>query len=145
MPIRFFYEEVDFKIKHLRKTISWLIESTKREKKVVSELSFIFCTDDFLVRLNQEYLQHDTLTDVITFDYSEGKLISGEVFISIKRVAENSGKFGVNFEDEVLRVIIHGVLHLCGYKDKKPFEIAAMRKKEEAYLSLRKTMFHVKR
>jgi probable rRNA maturation factor len=145
MPIRFFYEEVDFKIKFPRKTVAWLNESSRRERKSISDLNIVFCTDNFLFKMNKEYLHHNTLTDIITFDYSNGNSISGEIFISIERVAENSQMFNVQFQDELLRVIIHGVLHLSGYKDKKLIEVAAMRKKEEAYLSLWKIMFHVKR
>lgn len=145
MPIRFFSEEVDYKIKYPRKTVAWLNASSRREKKFISDLNIVFCNDLFLLKMNQEYLHHNTLTDIITFDYSKGKSISGEIFVSIERVAENSRTFGVEFQYELLRVIIHGVLHLSGYKDKKPIEINTMRKKEEAYLSLWKTMFHVKR
>lgn len=144
MPIRFFYEEVDFKIKNSRKTVSWIKESSRKEKKIIGEINFIFCSDDYLLRLNMEFLKHNTLTDIITFDYSEGKFISGEIYISIERANENSIEFSTDLQTELLRVIIHGILHLFGYKDKKPLEVTTMRKKEEAYLSLWKTMFHVK-
>lgn len=145
MPVRFFYEKVDFKIPYPRKTVHWIMEFARREKRSVSDINYIFCPDNYLLRLNQEFLAHETLTDIITFDYSEGRNISGEIYISLDRVKENSLKFHSRFEDEIRRVMIHGVLHLAGYNDKKPREIGAMRKKEEAYLSLWKTMFHVKR
>lgn len=144
MPIRFFYEETDFKIKHPRKTVKWILESMIREGSSPKNLNYIFCSDQFLLNLNQKFLSHNTLTDIITFDYSEKSGISGEIYISIERVKENAKKFNSTVEEEILRVMIHGVLHLLGYKDKRPKEIATMRKKEEAYLSLWKTMFHVK-
>jgi len=96
------------------------------------------------LKLNREFLNHDTLTDIITFDESAGKLISGEIYISVERIKENSVKFRSSFNDELHRVMIHGILHSIGYRDKKPKEISVMRKKEEAYLSLWETMFHVK-
>jgi probable rRNA maturation factor len=145
MPIRFFYEETDFKIQQPRKTVKWVLESVMREGITVLDINYIFCSDQYLLKLNKEFLSHNTLTDIITFDYSNRKNISGEIYISIERVRENSTKFNSGIEEELLRVMIHGILHLLGYKDKKPKEIATMRKKEEAYLSLWKTMFHVKR
>ncbi len=145
MPIRFFYEEVDFKITHPTKVRQWIIQSVRREKKELTDINYIFCTDEYLLRLNREYLNHKTLTDIITFDNSEGDSISGEIYISVKRVYENATNYDSEFMDELHRVMIHGVLHLCGYKDKKPSEKTLMRKKEDAYLSLRKILFHVKR
>jgi probable rRNA maturation factor len=144
MPIRFFYEETEYKIDYPRKTVKWIIESARREKKSVLSINYIFCSDHYLLGLNQEFLHHDTFTDIITFDNSEDQNISGEIYISLDRVKENSLKFDSLFQDELRRVMIHGVLHLAGYKDKKLKEISMMRKKEEAYLSLWKTMFHVK-
>jgi len=144
MPIRFFYEETKFKIAFPRKTARWIIESAKREKKLVLDINYIFCSDKYLLGLNQEFLNHNTFTDIITFDNSKGRNLSGEIYISLERVKENSKKFGSPFQDELRRVMIHGVLHLAGYTDKKTREISMMRKKEEAYLSLWKTMFHVK-
>jgi rRNA maturation RNase YbeY len=144
MSIRFFYEETKYKIEYPRKTVKWIIESARWEKKSILEVNYIFCSDSYLLQLNQDFLSHDTLTDIITFDYSDGNNLSGEIYISIDRVKENSIKFRSHFHDEVLRVMIHGILHLVGYKDKKVREVSVMRKKEEAYLSLWKTMFHVK-
>lgn len=139
MPIRYFTEQVKFKIKNARKTVIWVTSVAKKEKKAIGEINYIFCSDDYLLSLNQQFLKHNTLTDIITFDYSEGKKeLSGEIYISIDRVADNAAKFKTDFQDELHRVMIHGVLHLVGYKDKKPAEKALMRKKEEACLSLRK-------
>jgi probable rRNA maturation factor len=144
MGIRFFYEATTYKIEYPRKTARWIIESARREKKSIVEVNYIFCTDRFLLKLNQEFLNHDTLTDIITFGESIGKNISGEIYISLDRVKENSTKFSSAFHDELRRVLIHGILHLAGYRDKKVRDISLMRKKEEAYLSLWETMFHVK-
>jgi len=144
MPIRFFSEEIEFKIESPRKTAKWIIESAKRERKSVLDVNYVFCSDSYLLSINKEFLSHDTFTDIITFDDSKGKSISGEIYISLERVKENSIKFNSSFQDELLRVMIHGILHLSGYKDKLASEILTMRKKEEAYLSLWKTMFHVK-
>ena len=144
MPIRFFYQETKYRIEYPRKTVKWITESARREKRSVLNVNYIFCSDRYLLRLNKEFLSHDTFTDIITFDDSDGMNISGEIYISLDRVKENSLKFNSQFHDELLRVMIHGVLHLAGYRDKKPNEISTMRKREEAYLSLWKTMFHVK-
>ena len=143
MPIRFLYEK-DYRIKNPRKTAAWIKESAKRERKVVGDINYVFCSDSYLLKLNQQFLSHSTYTDIITFDYSSGKTISGEIYISLDRVIENSIRFKVSLQNELLRVMIHGVLHLSGYKDKKGGEKAIMRKKEEACLSLWKKMFHVK-
>jgi rRNA maturation RNase YbeY len=139
MPIHYFYEQIDFKIETPRKASTWITLVAKTEKKEIGDLTYVFCSDDYLLSLNQQFLKHNTLTDIITFDYSEGKKeLSGEIYISIDRVADNAAKFKTDFQDELHRVMIHGVLHLVGYKDKKPAEKARMRKKEEACLSLRK-------
>ena len=139
MEVRFFTEETTFKLAHPRKTITWIKEAIKKEKGQLNELNYIFCSDQYLLSINQQYLNHNTLTDIITFDHSEkGAPISGEIYISVERVEENAKHFEVPFDEELHRVIIHGVLHLLGYKDKKSSDKALMRKKEEAYLSLRK-------
>lgn len=125
------------KIKITNKTLykKWIKNLSQQLKKKVGELNFIFCSDDSLLELNQQYLQHDTLTDVITFDYSEGDLIQGDIFISTDRVQENATEFGVDFNTELRRVIAHGVLHLCGYKDKTKTDSKIMREKENWALS----------
>ena len=103
----------------------------------MSEIAFVFCSDDYLLDINQRFLAHDYYTDVITFDYSIESSISGDVFVSIDRVAENAAQVGVSFENELHRVLVHGVLHLLGYKDKTSEEKAVMTDKEDFYLSLR--------
>jgi probable rRNA maturation factor len=137
--IRFFSDNIPFKLKHPKKASLWIKQVAKKEKRVIKEINYIFCSDEYLLQLNQDFLNHKTLTDIITFDNSEGKrTLEGEIYISIERVRENSIKFKTDFEDELHKVMIHGALHLIGYKDKKPSEKALMRKKEEACLSLRK-------
>lgn len=110
----------------------------ERERRECGTISYIFTDDESLLKINKQYLNHNTYTDIITFDYSEVKTVSGDIFISIDRVQENAAKFGVSFEDELLRVIIHGVLHLCGYKDKTKTDADRMRLKENASLLLYK-------
>jgi rRNA maturation RNase YbeY len=141
MPlINYFSHKTRYKLKSPRKVTSWIKQVVKAEGARIQEINFIFCSDSYLLTLNQGYLKHNTFTDIITFDNSpeSGSSISGEIYISINRVRENADKYKVQFEDELNRVMIHGVLHLLGYKDKKPSEKALMRKKEEACLSLRK-------
>jgi len=145
MPIRFFYEEIEFKLPHPVKIKKWLSISAKKEKKTIRDINYIFCSDGFLLELNQKYLNHQTLTDIITFDDSSEKTISGEIYISIDRIAENAYLYEVDFLIEVRRIMIHGVLHLCGYSDKRKSEKILMRKKEDTYLSLWQNLFHVKR
>ena len=138
MPIHFFAEDIVFKPLHPRKTSLWIKRAIEKEAHNLDTLNYIFCSDAYLLEMNQEYLSHKTYTDIITFDNSdEEKLINGDIFISIERVRENAEKFDTTFEQELHRVMIHGVLHLMGYKDKTPEEKSTMRKKEEAYLSLR--------
>jgi len=139
MPsIRFFNEGLRFSVPHPRKTTSWIKDAIKREKRTLDELNFIFCSDEYLRSINLDYLKHDFYTDIITFDNSEEKLrIAGDIFISIDRVKENAVELAIPFETELHRVIIHGVLHLVGYSDKSRNKKTLMRKKEDAYLSLR--------
>ncbi len=109
----------------------------KREKRALASITYIFCSDDFLLQLNRDFLQHDYYTDIITFSLSEpGQPIEAEVYISIDRVKENAKTLGTTYQNEMLRVLFHGGLHLCGYKDKKKSEIILMRKKEDQYLLL---------
>jgi probable rRNA maturation factor len=137
--IEFFSDDISFTLSKPRRTSNWIKRIAQKERREVVAVSYIFCSDAYLLQLNQQYLNHNTLTDIITFDYSEGaKQLEGEIYISIDRVNENAEKFKVSFQDELDRVMIHGVLHLIGYKDKKPADKALMRKKEEASLSLRK-------
>ena len=106
----------------------------RKENKKAGNLNFIFCSDDYLLDINKNFLNHDYFTDIITFDYSEGDKIAGEMYISLDRVAENAQNYGFTFDAELLRVILHGVLHLCGYKDKTREEEMLMREKENYYL-----------
>lgn len=137
--IQFFSEGCDFQPKYPLKIKSWLKEIIKSEGFGLGDLNYIFCRDEVLLQMNQEYLDHDTLTDIITFDTSEteGEL-SGDIFISIDRVKENGEKFRTGLSDELHRVMAHGVLHLCGYGDKTAKQKSVMREKEAACLSLRK-------
>ncbi len=137
--VHFFYNEVRFKLKNPRKVSSWIKRVVEKEDASIKEINYVFCSDSYLLTLNQGFLRHNTLTDIITFDNSEEQsVLEGEIYISIERIKENAKEYEVPFEDELSRVMIHGVLHLLGYKDKKPSEKALMRKKEEACLSLRK-------
>ncbi len=117
----------------------WLTKVIESESKVEGDITYIFCDDAYLLELNKKYLQHDTYTDIITFDYTEGDIISGDIFISLERVEDNAQKFEVIFENELQRVMAHGVLHLMGYKDKSSEEAALMRSKEDEKIQ----MFHV--
>ncbi len=136
--IQFFCEDIDFKLKSSRKTISWIKAAIKAEDKTPGELNFIFCSDNHLLQMNIDYLQHNTLTDIITFDTSEEEgIICGDIFISIDRVRDNAHKFKKELDNELHRVIIHGVLHLIGFSDKTANKKNIMRGKEDAYLSLR--------
>jgi probable rRNA maturation factor len=141
MPgIRFNYQDTDFKLPHPRLTSQWLSLVARKEKASFVCLDYIFCSDKYLLKINQDYLQHDDLTDVITFNYGEpGKKnqIEGEVYLSVERIQENATIFKVDFDSELHRVLVHGALHLFGYKDKSPADQRTMRSKEAAYLSLR--------
>lgn len=121
---------------------AWYTNVCAVEKKELGDLSVIFCSDEHLLEMNKEYLQHDYYTDIITFDYTEGDLVSGDLFISVDRVRDNADQFDSVFQDELHRVCIHGLLHLCGYKDKSEADEELMRSKENEMLSLRE--FHVK-
>ena len=130
-------ERIQNKISYLNKFVSsWVSNTIVDEGFLEGDINFVFCDDTYLHKLNIEFLSHDTLTDVISFDYTVGKIISGEVFISIDRVKENAMLYNVSFDDELLRVIIHGVLHFCGYSDKSESDILMMRNKENHYLSI---------
>jgi len=132
-----FSSEVPFEISNADTTASWLGAIISQEDYNEGEVSIVFCDDEFLHKLNVEFLDHDTLTDVISFDYSMGKEIHGEIFISIERVKENANEFNQSFDTELARVMAHGILHYCGYKDKSTSEAATMRSKEEFYLQQR--------
>ena len=126
-------------IPNTEKYSDWLLAIADSEGYELGELAYIFCSDNYLLKLNQDYLKHDTLTDIITFDYVSGNLISGDVYISLERVADNAKEFGVSESEELLRVMAHGLLHLCGYKDKTIEDQTLMTKKENEKIK----MFHV--
>ncbi len=117
--------------------INWLRLVATDHDYEVEDLSIVLCSDEYLLNLNVQYLEHDTLTDIITFDYNEGKMMIGELYISIERVKENAAIHSCSFNDELNRVLVHGVLHLVGYKDKNEADQVAMRSQEDYYLSLR--------
>ena len=131
--INYFFENIDQKDIH-PSTTAWLEDLIKTEHKKPGDINYIFCDDDYLLKVNQDYLAHDYYTDVITFDYVKGKTISGDIFVSLPRILENAGLLSQDFEREFRRVLAHGVLHLCGYKDKTESDEQEMRQKEEFYL-----------
>ena len=135
--ILFHNADTSYILKNKRIISSWITDTIKEEEKQLEEISYIFCTDDYLLKINQEHLDHDTYTDIITFDYTEDGIISSEIYISVDRVRENAKNLGVGALDEMHRVIIHGVLHLCGYKDKSDLQSQEMRGKENYYLRKR--------
>jgi rRNA maturation RNase YbeY len=136
--VHFFSQDLLFKLPKPRKVSNWIKYTVTSEEAQLQQLNFIFCSDEALLKLNIEYLNHTTLTDIITFNTSDDPAwIEGEIYISIDRVRENAEKLGNAFIDELHRVIIHGVLHLLGYGDKSTAQKKQMRKKEDAYLSLR--------
>ena len=131
--------ELPFQLTNEVAYTNWIADVIKSEDKNEGEINYIFCTDDYLLNINIQYLSHDTLTDIISFDYSVGNFLQGDIFISIDRVLENAGDFNVSFDNELKRVMIHGILHYCGYKDKSIKDVTLMRLKEEEKMS----MFHV--
>ena len=138
MAINFNYE-LDFSIPDEGKYSDWIARVVDSEGYRLSDLNYIFCNDEYLWNLNKKYLNHDTLTDIITFDYSDDEVVSGDIFISKDRVGDNALKFGVGFDEEMRRVMAHGVLHMMGYKDKSKAEKELMRTKENEKIDL----FHV--
>ena len=134
MPVYFHKEQINLKINE-ESISSWIDISIKKLKFKAGDISVIFCSDDYLKKININYLNHDYYTDIITFDYSDKNIISGDLFISIDRVRENADINNENFNREICRVIIHGILHLCGYNDKTSKEKEKMRKLEDVFLS----------
>lgn len=135
--IQFHTEDVQFTFQHASIIRNWLHDSAQQEGSDIASLSFVFCSDNYLYDMNVEYLNHDTLTDVITFQYSEPEAseIEGDIFISIDRIKENATQFQVSFEQELYRVMVHGTLHLLGYGDKSTEEKQLMTEKENFYLN----------
>ena len=133
--IQFNYE-TRFSLSDESELARWIEQVIASEKCTLGEVNYIFCDDDYLHKLNVEFLNHYTLTDIISFDYSLGKTIQGDIYISIERVKDNARDFEVPFTDELHRVMVHGILHYCGYKDKSESESKQMREKENHYLKL---------
>ncbi|QQQ27117.1 rRNA maturation RNase YbeY [Chryseobacterium indoltheticum] len=131
--IQFFYENLPESV-NTDYTI-WLKDIIVSEGKKLGEINYIFCDDEYLLKVNQDYLQHDYYTDIITFDYVKGKTISGEIFVSLQRISDNASILSKNYEEELRRVLAHGILHLCGYKDKTEEEEQLMRTKEDYYIA----------
>ena len=134
-----FNYETDFELDNESQYEDWISRIIESEGFDEGEINYIFCDDEYLHKINVEYLDHDTLTDIISFDYTVGNLIQGDIFVSVERVQDNANDFKVSFEEELKRVLSHGVLHYCGYKDKSPKDEALMRSKEEEKMQ----MFHV--
>jgi len=134
-----FNYETDFSLEDETLYSGWLSRVITSENKKEGEINYIFCDDDYLVKINREYLKHDELTDIISFDYSLGNELNGDIFISVERVRDNANDFNTVFEEELKRVMAHGILHYCAYKDKNEEDALIMRKKEDEKI----VMFHV--
>ncbi len=134
-----FNYETDFELENEAQYEDWISRIIESEGFDEGEINYIFCDDEYLHKINVEYLDHDTLTDIISFDYTVGNVLQGDIFVSVERVQDNAKDFNVSFDEELKRVLSHGVLHYCGYKDKSPEDEALMRSKEEEKMQ----MFHV--
>ena len=132
-----FYSESDFNLIDQNKLSKWVEFCIHQENKLLGEIAYIFCSDDYLLKINIKHLNHNTLTDIISFDYGVDNVVSGDIYISTDRVADNAKDLSATFRDELHRVMIHGVLHYCGHKDKTASDKKVMRSKEDYYLSLR--------
>lgn len=135
MPSRFYEQDVKSALKNKRKLSAFIDKLIHKHLAMVKQikLNYIFCNDEYLLQINQQYLRHNTLTDIITFDLSESsESLAGEIYVSVERVKENAAGFGVSYEDELHRVVFHGALHLCGFKDKNEKDRAVMRRNEDA-------------
>ena len=138
--VSYFQEDIRFELKGKALNNRWLKMVAESEVKKLGPLSIIFCSDNYILDINIKYLQHDYFTDIITFDYCEGDVVSGDLFISIDSVRENALHYGVRFEDELDRVMVHGLLHLIGYDDHTAEETALMRQKEDYYISIKRSL-----
>lgn len=136
-----FNYETPFNLNKEGVVTKWIEAAIEKESFSPGEINFIFCDDPYLHKINIEYLNHDTFTDIISFDYCEGKTLHGDIFISVDRVQENAKEYGVEFFNELSRVMIHGVLHFCGYQDKNKREKSIMRQKEDAYLLILEELY----
>ena len=135
--VRYFCQDTKFNFKDKLANNRWLKFTAGSELKKIGDINVIFCSDNYILDVNMKYLQHDYFTDIITFDYCEGDTLSGDLFISVDSVRENAIEYGTQFDEEIHRVIVHGLLHLIGYDDHTPQEQKTMREKENYYLSLR--------
>ena len=138
--ISYYTEDIKFVLKGKLLNNRWLKMVVESEIKKLGDISIIFCSDNYILDVNMRYLQHDYFTDIITFDYCEGNTVSGDLFISIDSVRENALFYGATFEDELDRVMVHGVLHLLGYDDHTPEDTAVMREKENYYVNIKRTL-----
>ena len=138
--VSYFFEDTNFKFNRRRLTSQWLKFTAESEIKRIGQVNIIFCSDNYILDINQKYLQHDYFTDIITFDYCEGKTLSGDLFISVDTVRENAIFYGTEFDDELNRVIVHGLLHLIGYNDHSEEDQNTMRSKEDYYLAQREKL-----
>ncbi len=136
--ITFNYES-EFSLSDENRYSDWISRIILSEEKLEGDINYVFCNDEYLHKINLQYLQHDDLTDIISFDYSVGKELHGDIMISVERVRDNAGEFDVSFDEELRRVMAHGILHYCGYKDKTEHDAQVMRQKEEEKMK----MFHV--
>lgn len=137
--IHYFFENIE-EIQLPENTTEWVEQLIQTEGKKTGEINYIFCDDEYLLKINQDFLNHDYYTDIITFDYVKGKTISGDIFVSLTRISDNATTLSDNFEKELVRVLAHGVLHLCGYKDKSDDEAKKMREKEDFYIKMKYEM-----
>ena len=144
MAILYYAEDVKIPSIPKRETTKWVKEVVSKYKLIVGNVSYVFCSDEYILEINRKYLQHDYYTDIITFDYRNNLIISGDIFISVDTVKSNADKFRVSFEEELYRVIIHGILHLCGINDKTDEQQAEMTKQENEALALRIDVFERK-
>ena len=135
--VTYHFEDTDFQFKNRKFNNMWLKMVVESEIKKLGQVAIVFCSDNYILDINQRYLQHDYFTDIITFDYCDNNLISGDLFISVDSVKENSLFYGVDFETELNRVMVHGILHLIGYDDHTEEDIKVMREKENYYLEMR--------
>ena len=138
--IRYFTEDIKFEFKDKLSNNRWLRLVASSEVKKLGDINIIFCSDNYILDINMKYLQHDYFTDIITFDYCEGNVLNGDLFISVDSVSENASYYGTEFPDELKRVMVHGILHLIGYDDHSEDDIKVMRLKEDYYLSLRNVL-----
>lgn len=138
--IRYFQEDIRFELKQKMQNNRWLKMVAGSEMRRLGAINIIFCSDNYILDVNMKYLQHDYFTDIITFDYCEGDVLSGDLFISIDSVRENALFYGTEFADELNRVMVHGLLHLIGYDDHTEADIAVMRQKENYYIEMKASL-----